>query len=434
MMDKTAYMMGFAYALGRAYGAGIKHSGGYAQDKETWITVHPNGKGVNANGEDIKGSHVLIDDASGKILGGLGGKFKGKKISSLKKKSKGTKKAAGKTAATGTPTSSKTPAPVKPVAPAPASTPAKTAAPASTKAPASSSATAPSSSAPAKTISSADALLIKTKMHKKLQSQEKAIKSLLSNKSAFAEIKASLGKAPLIAQHAWAAKATTRFNPSFSGDPYEEKGEVFLTSGSSVDNVFHEAGHSIDYKGGGKYRSADGRMAKMIKQDTDAMLKGMEPKIAEVEKLLNTKKPALVSKALEELAVEKSEYGECLSFDGFKDELKDAMAEMDETVDRKELAKALVLCTKLHFANKYKSVAITDLAGAILAKSGFKNTDLYGPSHNAGYWYKEGNDCIELFANLYRDLAYLPECYQAVKKIMPGITSWFENELASLTG
>lgn len=96
-----AYAMGLAYMLGKAVKAGRRYAAGYAQDEAKWITVHPNGKGVNANGDDIKGSHVLIDDESGKVLGGMGGKFTGKKISSIGKKKTTAKKAGAKKAAGG---------------------------------------------------------------------------------------------------------------------------------------------------------------------------------------------------------------------------------------------------------------------------------------------------------------------------------------------
>ena len=34
-----------------------------------WITIHPNGVGANAEGEPVKGRHVLID-GDGRIVGG----------------------------------------------------------------------------------------------------------------------------------------------------------------------------------------------------------------------------------------------------------------------------------------------------------------------------------------------------------------------------
>ena len=55
-----------------------------AQDEAKWITVHPNGTGANANGDPIKGRPLLIDDETGTILGGMGGKGKGKKLTDFK--------------------------------------------------------------------------------------------------------------------------------------------------------------------------------------------------------------------------------------------------------------------------------------------------------------------------------------------------------------
>lgn len=74
-----AYGMGRAYARGRCL----------AQDAAKWITVHPNGKGVNAQGGDIKGRPALIDSETGKILGGMGGRFNGRHISAVKKGNRG---------------------------------------------------------------------------------------------------------------------------------------------------------------------------------------------------------------------------------------------------------------------------------------------------------------------------------------------------------
>ena len=47
----------------------------FAEDK--WITVHPNGK-------RNKGQHIEIDDATGAIKSGMGGKYKGQKLSEVK--------------------------------------------------------------------------------------------------------------------------------------------------------------------------------------------------------------------------------------------------------------------------------------------------------------------------------------------------------------
>lgn len=57
-----------------------------ALDESKWITVHPGGKGPKANGEGNKGgTPVLIDDTTGEIKGGMGGKFTGQKINEIKK-------------------------------------------------------------------------------------------------------------------------------------------------------------------------------------------------------------------------------------------------------------------------------------------------------------------------------------------------------------
>lgn len=49
-----------------------------AQDADKWITVKP-------NGPENKGSHVKIDDATGEVKAGMGGKFTGQKISEVRK-------------------------------------------------------------------------------------------------------------------------------------------------------------------------------------------------------------------------------------------------------------------------------------------------------------------------------------------------------------
>ena len=52
-----------------------------ASDAAKWITVHPNGKGMTNSGENAKGSPVLLDEETGEVLGGMGGKFTGMHIS-----------------------------------------------------------------------------------------------------------------------------------------------------------------------------------------------------------------------------------------------------------------------------------------------------------------------------------------------------------------
>ena len=73
-MPSKARRLGAAFALGAAYATGITA----AMDEAKWITVHPNGKGEG------KGRPALIDSESGVVLGGMGGKFNGKKLSEMK--------------------------------------------------------------------------------------------------------------------------------------------------------------------------------------------------------------------------------------------------------------------------------------------------------------------------------------------------------------
>ena len=80
MNAERAEELGRAFALGFVYGHGVL----MAQDEARWITVHPNGTGANANGDPIKGRPLLIDDETGSILGGMGGKGKGKKLTDFK--------------------------------------------------------------------------------------------------------------------------------------------------------------------------------------------------------------------------------------------------------------------------------------------------------------------------------------------------------------
>ena len=80
MDTEKAGKIGRAFALGYVYGHGVL----MAQDEARWITVHPNGTGANANGDPIKGRPLLIDDETGSILGGMGGKGKGKKLTDFK--------------------------------------------------------------------------------------------------------------------------------------------------------------------------------------------------------------------------------------------------------------------------------------------------------------------------------------------------------------
>ena len=57
-----------------------------AMDADQWITVHPGGKGPKANGKgDKKGTPVLIDNTTGEVKGGMGGKFNGQRIGEIRK-------------------------------------------------------------------------------------------------------------------------------------------------------------------------------------------------------------------------------------------------------------------------------------------------------------------------------------------------------------
>lgn len=69
MDNRTAYFLGRAFAFGNCVGSGM------AMDGERWITIHPWGKGKNADYQRIK-----IDDESGKIVGGMNFKFQGQTL------------------------------------------------------------------------------------------------------------------------------------------------------------------------------------------------------------------------------------------------------------------------------------------------------------------------------------------------------------------
>ena len=93
MIDtETARIMGRAFTLGYAFGQGMRQGDtaaaadcGVAQDEARWITVHPNGEGEG------KGRPALIDSESGTVLGGMGGKFNGKKITEARSAKSGSK-------------------------------------------------------------------------------------------------------------------------------------------------------------------------------------------------------------------------------------------------------------------------------------------------------------------------------------------------------
>lgn len=88
----SAHRAGKAYAIGLMMGLMSK---GLTYDEAKWVTLHPAGKGPKASGEgNKKGVPALIDGTTGKILGGLGGKFTGKTIKQVKASSKKAKAAA----------------------------------------------------------------------------------------------------------------------------------------------------------------------------------------------------------------------------------------------------------------------------------------------------------------------------------------------------
>lgn len=72
-----------AYALGKAFKLGLSlNRRTLAQDSEKWITI---GSKKSDGDKTSGGKHVLIDGETGKILGGLGGKFNGRKINQIHK-------------------------------------------------------------------------------------------------------------------------------------------------------------------------------------------------------------------------------------------------------------------------------------------------------------------------------------------------------------
>lgn len=78
-----AFRLGLAFAFGKRFCAQ-----GVASDEARWITVHPNGRGTTSSGDKAKGQPVLIDGETGEVLGGMGGRFNGRHISSVPKRGK----------------------------------------------------------------------------------------------------------------------------------------------------------------------------------------------------------------------------------------------------------------------------------------------------------------------------------------------------------
>lgn len=77
-MTNKARNLGFAFSLGMAFYQGHKKGVQLAQDADKWITVKP-------NGANNKGVPVRIDDTTGEIKAGMGGKFNGQKINEIRK-------------------------------------------------------------------------------------------------------------------------------------------------------------------------------------------------------------------------------------------------------------------------------------------------------------------------------------------------------------
>ena len=85
---KTASLAGQAFRKGVAFSDGLRYASKrkLADDAAKWITVHPGGKGMKADGSGQKGgTPVLIDEETGQVLGGMGGKFTGQHISESRK-------------------------------------------------------------------------------------------------------------------------------------------------------------------------------------------------------------------------------------------------------------------------------------------------------------------------------------------------------------
>lgn len=110
-----------AFDCGAAFCKGLAffREGRLAQDASRWITVYPGGKGTKANGEKRRGTPALIDSESGRILGGMGGKFTGLTLGEMKRSFTGPKRTAAQAKAQEEAARAKAQAaPTAPVAPA----------------------------------------------------------------------------------------------------------------------------------------------------------------------------------------------------------------------------------------------------------------------------------------------------------------------------
>ena len=77
-MNEQAFKLGKAFALGLAFSRGANCTAKIAMDAQRWITVFPNGR-------QNEGRPALIDSDTGKVLGGMGGKFNGTDIRKTRK-------------------------------------------------------------------------------------------------------------------------------------------------------------------------------------------------------------------------------------------------------------------------------------------------------------------------------------------------------------
>lgn len=78
MNEQLAFKLGRAFKLGVMYGLGRIYATNPSrvQDAAKWITVKP-------NGAEKKGSHVKLDEQTGEVLAGMGGKYNGRHISGV---------------------------------------------------------------------------------------------------------------------------------------------------------------------------------------------------------------------------------------------------------------------------------------------------------------------------------------------------------------
>ena len=116
MSDAKRY--GAAFRLGKAFKDGANYAREtLAQDADKWITVHPGGKGPKANGKGNKGgTPVLIDGETGRVKGGMGGKFNGMHISESRKTFTGPRRTEAQAKAQAAKAAAAKPAAAKPIA------------------------------------------------------------------------------------------------------------------------------------------------------------------------------------------------------------------------------------------------------------------------------------------------------------------------------